>query len=142
HPGGGRIHYPVDWISVSVAKPYDLLGVKLTPTLLELKPGETKKIDVEIIRAPGFKGNVTLDALFRHLSIFCDSLPPGVTMNEKESSTILGGETTKGHISFTAAADAKPASEQLVAVMANVSMNFVLKFTYAGDPVKVTVLKP
>ena len=90
-----------------------------------------------------FKQNVTLDVAYQHLgSIFGDSLPPGVTVVEKESLTLLTGEVSKGHITLKAAPDAKPVHRQQIAIMAHVSINFVMKFTYCGEPIFVTVVKP
>ncbi|HET6883695.1 MAG TPA: PPC domain-containing protein [Pirellulales bacterium] len=139
-PGGGRYHYPVDMHTVSVGDVMDLKSVKLSTNVVSLKPGGSQKIDVTIERREGFKGNVTLDVLFQHLgSIYGDSLPPGVKIDEKQSQTLLSGEQSQGHITLTAAADAKPVENQQIAVMANVSINFVMKYTYASEPVKVTV---
>jgi hypothetical protein len=142
-PGGGRHHYPVDTHVVSVGDALDLRAVKLSTTDVVLKPGESKRIDVTIERAPGFKGNVTLDCAYQHLgSIFGNSLPPGVTIDDRASQTVLTGEQSKGHITLKAAPDAKPAEKQFVPVMAHVSINFVMKFTYTGEPLLVTVAKP
>jgi hypothetical protein len=142
-PGGGRHHYPVDTHAVSVGAPLDLRAVKLSTTDVVLKSGESKRIDVTIERAPGFKGNVTLDVVYQHLgTIFGDSLPPGVTVDERASLTTMTGDQSKGHISLMAAADAKPVEKHPVAVMAHVSINFVMKFTYCGEPLLVTVAKP
>lgn len=139
-PGGGRYHYVVDMHTVSVGDVMDLKSVKLSTTTVSLKPGGSQKIDVTIERHEGFKGNVTLDVLFQHLgSIYGDSLPPGVKIDDKQSQTLLSGEQSQGHITLTAAADAKPVENQQIAVMANVSINFVMKYTYASEPVKVTV---
>lgn len=139
-PGGGRNHYVVDTHTVSVGDVMDLKSVKLSTNTVSLKPGGSQKIDVMIERREGFKGNVTLDVLFQHLgSIYGDSLPPGVKIDEKQSQTLLSGEQSQGHITLTAAADAKPVENQQIVVMANVSINFVMKYTYASEPVKVTV---
>jgi hypothetical protein len=108
-----------------------------------LKPGESQKIDVTIDRAVGFKQNVTLDVVYQHLgTFFGNSLPPGVTVDEKASQTLLAGEQVKGTIVLKAAPDAKPVEKQQIAIMAHVSINFVMKFTYCGEPVLVTVAKP
>lgn len=142
-PGGGRYHYPVDIHTVSVGSELlDIRSVKITPTAISLKPGEAKKIDVTIERAPGFKGNVTLDVIYQHLgSNYGNSLPPGVTVDDKNSKTLLTGDQVQGHITLKAAADAKEVQNQQVAVMAHVSINFVMKFTYCGEPLMVTVAK-
>jgi hypothetical protein len=142
-PGGGRYHYPVEMHTVSVGDVMDLKSVKLSTNTVNLKPGDSQKIDVTIERREGFKGNVTLDVIYQHLgSIYGDSLPPGVKIDEKQSQTLLSGEQSQGYITLTAAADAKPVENQQIAVMANVSINFVMKYTYAAEPVKVTVTAP
>jgi hypothetical protein len=142
-PGGGRYHYPADMHTLSVGTPLDLRSVKITPTSLSLKPGESKKIEVVIERAPGFKGNVTLDTVYQHLgSIYGSSMPPGVTIDDRASQTLLTGEQTKGAIVLKAAPDAKPVDKQQVPIMAHVSINFVMKWTFCGEPLFITIEKP
>jgi hypothetical protein len=142
-PGGGRYHYPVETHAVSIGDPLDIRSVKLSATDVRLKPGESKRIDVAIERAKDFKQNVTLDVVYQHLgSIYGDSLPPGVSVDEKASMTLLTGEQSKGYITLKAAPDAKPVEKQQIAIMAHVSINFVMKFSYAGEPVFVSVIKP
>jgi hypothetical protein len=142
-PGGGRFHYPVEMHTLSIGDPLDLRSVKITPTAVTLKPGASKRIDVVIERAPGFKGNVTLDTVYQHLgTIYGDSMPPGVAIDDKASQTLLVGEQVKGHITLKAAANAKPVKEQLIPVMAHVSINFVMKFTCCGEPLRVSVEGP
>jgi hypothetical protein len=142
-PGGGRFHFPVTTHTVSVGDRLDLKGVKLSTSAVTLKPGESKKIEVTIERQADFKQNVTLDVVYQHLgTIFGNSLPPGVTVDEKASQTLLTADQSKGAIVLKAAADAAPVENQQIAVMAHVSINFVMKFTYCGDPVRVTVTKP
>jgi hypothetical protein len=142
-PGGGRSNYYVETHAVSIGEPLDLKSVQLSTTAVTLKPGESQKIDVTIDRAAGFKSNVTLDVVYQHLgTLFGNSLPPGVTMDEKASQTLLAGDQVKGTIVLKAAPDAKPVEKQQIAIMAHVSINFVMKFTYCGEPVLITVLKP
>ncbi|HEV3344061.1 MAG TPA: hypothetical protein VG125_27045, partial [Pirellulales bacterium] len=142
-PGGGRYHYPVDMHTVTVGDVMDLKSVKLSTNTVSLKPGGSQKIDVTIERREGFKGNVTLDVIYQHLgSIYGDSLPAGVKIDDKQSQTLLSGEQSQGYITLTAAADAKPVENQQIALMANVSINFVMKYSYAAEPVKVTVSAP
>ena len=142
-PGGGRSHYPVEMHTVSVGDVMDIKSVKLSTNAVTLKPGQSQKIDITIERTEGFKGNVTLDCVMQHLgSIFGNSLPPGVTIDDKNSQTLLSGEQSQGHITLVAAADAKPAENQLAPVMANVSINFVMKYAYSSEPLKVTVQAP
>jgi hypothetical protein len=139
-PGGGRGNYPVEMHTVSVADPMDVRSIKLSGTDVVLKPGGSAKIEVEIERAVGFKGNVTLDVLFQHLEQpFGNSLPKGVKMDGTASKTLLTGEETKGVITLKAADDAQTVSKQLIPVMAHISINFVMKHTLCGPPVFVTV---
>lgn len=141
-PGGGRNHWHVDMHTVSVAAPNDVRSVQLSTYDVTLKPGESKQIDVTIERAPGFNKNVTLDLLYRHLSSrFADTLPPGVTIDARKSKTLLTGKVSNGHITLKAAANAKPVEKQQVSVMANISLNFVMKATYSAQPLFVTVKK-
>jgi hypothetical protein len=142
-PGGGRHHYPVEMHTVSVGAPLDLRSVHIHPTALTLKPGESKRVEVTIERAPGFTGNVTLDTVYQHLgSIYGSSMPPGVTIDDRASQTVLAGDQVKGHITLKAAADARPVKDQQVPVMAHVAINFVMKFTYCGEPLRVSVTNP
>jgi hypothetical protein len=140
-PGGGRYHYPVEMHTVSVGDVMDIKSVKLATNTVSLKPGGSQKIDVTIERKEGFKGNVTLDVIYQHLgSIYGNSLPPGVTIDDKQSQILLTGEQSTGSIMLVASADAKPVENQQIAVMANVSINFVMKYTYCGEPIKLTIL--
>ncbi len=142
-PGGGRGHWPVDAHAVAVMGYGDLRWVALSDYDVRLKPGESKTIAVKIERSPGFTANVTLEMVYQHLgSIFGNPLPPGVTIDDKASKTLLAGGATEGQIVLKAAADAPPVERQLAAVMANVSVNFVMKTTYASRPVTITVEKP
>ena len=141
NPGGGRVHYPVEVHTVSVAEPMDIRGITLSNAEISLKPGETQRIEVNIERAPEFKQNITLDVLFQHLEQpYGNSLPKGVTLDSAGSKTLLGPTETKGYITLKAAADAPPVEKQLIPVMAHVSINFVMKATYASQPVWLTVL--
>lgn len=142
-PGGGRGNYPVEMHTVSVAEPMDIRSVKLSQTDIRLKPGESQPVEVVIERAPGFKGNVTLDVLFQHLTQpYGNSLPKGVTLDGNKSKTLLTGEETKGTIMLVAAKDAAPVEKQLTPVMAHISINFVMKHTLCGAPVTISVEGP
>jgi hypothetical protein len=63
NPGGGRNHFPVQMHTVSVGDPLDLLLVKISPAALTLKPGESKKIEVEVQRQSDCQANLTLDVI-------------------------------------------------------------------------------
>jgi hypothetical protein len=142
-PGGGRYHYPVEMHTLTVCGQLDLRAVKISPTTVMLRPGESQRIDITLERAPGFKGNVIIETVYQHLgTIFGGTMPAGVTIDDKASQTLLTGEQVKGHITLKAAPDAKPVKEQLIPVMAHVSINFVMKSTYCGEPLRVTVLSP
>lgn len=142
-PGGGRGHWPVEMHTVCVGQRMDLWAVTLDTYDITLKPGETRKIAVTIDRAPGFDKNVTLDVTYNHLgSIYGNPLPKGVKLELKESKTLLTGKESAGSITLSAAKDAVPAEKQQVTVMANVSLNFVMKSTYCSQPLLVTVAAP
>ncbi|MCH7688844.1 MAG: PPC domain-containing protein [Planctomycetes bacterium] len=142
-PGGGRGHWPVEMHTVSIGEASDIRSVKLSTNELTIKPGESKRIEVTIERAPGFTKNVQLDMLFRHLSgVFGNTLPPGVTIDSKNSKTLLTAKESKGHFTLKVAANAKPMNKRQVSVMANISLNFVMKATYSAPPLFVTVAKP
>lgn len=141
-PGGGRGHWPVETHTVAVMGYGDIRSVQLSSYDIQLKPGESREIDVTIDRSPDFAANVTLEMIYQHLgSIFGNTLPPGVTIDDKNSKTLLAGGATQGKIVLKAAADAAPVERQPAVVMANVSLNFVMKTTYASRPVSITVAK-
>jgi hypothetical protein len=139
-PGGGRGHFPVSSHTVSIGEPNDIRSIELSAYDISLKPGESKQIDVTIQRAEGFDKNVTLDVIYKHLSsVYGDSLPVGVTLDGVNSKTLLSKGATAGHIVLKVADDAPPATKQQIAVMANVSLNFVMKATYASKPLFISV---
>jgi hypothetical protein len=140
-PGGGRGHWPVEMHTLCVGERADIWGVQLSANEIELKPGESRKIEVTIDRAPGFDKNVTLDVTYNHLQqIYADSLPPGVKIDRASSQTLLTGAKSTGFITLTAAKDAAPVVRQQGVVLANVSINFVMKASYCSPPLFVTVL--
>ncbi|HZL89332.1 MAG TPA: hypothetical protein VFB96_13220, partial [Pirellulaceae bacterium] len=62
-----------------------------------------------------------------------------VTLDDKDVKSLLAGADSTGHLTLKCAADAPPCEAQQCVVMANVSLNFVMKATYASAPVKITV---
>jgi hypothetical protein len=139
-PGGGRGHYPVEMHTVSIAKPMDVRKVSLSTTQIELKPGGSQRIDITVERAPDYKGNVTLDVMLQHLEQpYGNPLPAGVTVDVGASKTLLTGAESAGYITLKAAADAPLVEKHLVPITVHVSINFVMKHTFTGDPVYVTV---
>lgn len=142
-PGGGRNHWPVQMHTVSIAPLSDLLGVKVTPTEIKLQQGASATLDVEIIRAPGFDKNVTLDMVFQHLGgTFANTLPPGVKIDPKASKTLIAGSDTIGKIVLTAEPTATLTEKQLTCVMGHVSINFVMKSSTSSPPVWISVTAP
>ena len=142
-PGGGRGHYPVEFHTVSIAKPMDLRGITVSSTEVTLKPGESKRVDVTVERAPDYKGNVTLDMMLQHLETpYGNPLPKGVKVDVAKSKTLLTAGESAGHITLSAAADAAPVDRQLVPVTVHATINFVMKHTFASDPVYVSVTGP
>lgn len=141
-PGGGRGHYPVESHTVSIGQPADLLGIRLSDTDIRLKPGESKKIIVTLDRAKDVNHNVTLDFMYRHLEqVYANSLPEGVTMEGNQSKTLLTGTASEGFITLKADKSAPPVEKQVTVVMANFSLNFVMKATYGSPPVFISVEK-
>jgi hypothetical protein len=137
-PGGGRGLMPVAVPVVSVTEPQDIT-VAASPERITLAPGGTARIEVTIERRPEYKKGVTLDLLLRHLdSVYGNPLPPGVTLDEGASKTLLGESETKGVLVLRAAADAAPVRDLPIAVLGQVSINFVVKVSYA-TPIFLTV---
>jgi hypothetical protein len=142
-PGGGRGHYPVDQHTVSVAKPMDIRSIKLSANHVELKPGASQRIDIEVERAPDYKGNVTLDAMLQHLEQpYGNPLPPGVSVDIGASKTLLTAGESAGYITFKANPDAPSVEKHLVPITVHVSINFVMKHTFSGEPFFISVQGP
>jgi len=140
-PGGGRARFNVDLQTVAVTDPSDILKVDVSTTKISLKPGEEIKIDVTFQRRPDYDKDVSLDILLQHLgSVFGNPLPPGVTIVESKSKTLLG-KTSKGHFVLKCAAGAQPIENVPICVLAHVSINFVVKVSYASPPIWVSVKK-
>ncbi len=137
-PGGGRGLLEVNTQGVAVTEANDLEVTVANPNIT-IKPGETVKIDVTIKRRPDYTKAVTLDLRVNHLGgIFTDPLPPGVTV--EDGAAIPEGKNA-GTITLKAAPNAAPIVNWPLAVMANVSINFVMKVWYAA-PVSLTVTTP
>ncbi len=79
--------------------------------------------------------------MLRHLgSIYGNPLPPGVTIDEGKSKTLIGSGT-KGHIVLKAAANAAPIENVPISVLAHVSINFVVKISYSSPVIPLSVRK-
>jgi hypothetical protein len=139
-PGGGRGRFDAGMQAVAVTTPSDLMHIKVNKTRILLKPGEEVKIDVEVVRRPDYDKGVTLDAILRHLgSIYGNPLPPGVTMVEGKSKTLLGTGNA-GHIVLKAAADAAECTDVPICIQGYVAINFVVKIGYASEVIWVSVV--
>ena len=140
---GGRNHWPVHTHAVNVGERSDIRSIQLSTQAVTLKPGGSTTIKVNFERAPGFTKNVTLDVMFQHLgTVYGNSLPKGVTIDAGASKTLITGKANQGQIVLKAAKDAPPVKMQQVSVMANISINFVMKATFSSPPLMVTVTKP
>jgi hypothetical protein len=140
-PGGGRAKLDVNLQTVAVTDPSDILKVEVSTTKVQLKPGQEVKIDVTIERRGDYDKTVSLDILHQHLgSVFGNPLPPGVTVVAGKSKTLLG-TGSKGYITLKADAKAQPISDVPICVLAHVSINFVVKVSYASPPILVSVTK-
>jgi hypothetical protein len=140
-PGGGRGRFEVNTHVVSVTEPSDVL-LKLSTNQVSLKPGGTATVDVEVVRQKGYDKNVVLDVYLRHLgSKYGDPLPPGVSLDEAASKTLLGAKETAGKIVLKAAPDAPEVANLPIAVLGQVSINFVVKVSHASEPLMITVAK-
>lgn len=142
NPGGGRNFFEVSTHTVNVGQPADLLAIEVSETDLHLKPGESKTLSVTLKRAENMKHNVLIDMQFTHLErVFASSLPEGVTMNRSAGKTLLTGTDSVGEIVLTVDPMAPAVEKQLCCVMANISINFVMKATYSSPPMFITIEK-
>jgi hypothetical protein len=140
-PGGGRGRFDVNLQTVAVTAPSDILKVEVSTTNITMKPGEEVKIDVTVQRHGDYDKGVFLDILLQHLgSVFGNPLPPGVTIVPGKSKTLLGG-SSKGYITLKAAANAEPLENVPISVIANVSVNFVVKVHYSSAPILLSIKK-
>jgi len=138
-PGGGRGRFDVNMHTVAVVERSDVERVEVTPNVITLKPGEEVKLSVRVHRHPDYKGNIGLDVMLRHLgTVYGTPLPPGVSLVEGKSKTLLG-QGSEGHIVLRAAPDAPPCDQVPITVLAQVSINFVVKISYSSPPILLTV---
>jgi hypothetical protein len=138
-PGGGRGRFPVNMQTISITEPSDIT-LEVSDARVTLKPGASTKIGVKVKRSPGYTKPVTLDVRLQHLGqIFGNPLPPGVTLDEGASKTSIGDKETEGWITLKAAPDAAAIENIPIAVLGAVSINFVVKVSYAAPPVMLSV---
>jgi hypothetical protein len=139
-PGGGRARYPVNMHTVCVTGQSDLIRIEVSKREVTIAPGGSVQIDVNIKRRPDYTKPISLDVRLRHLGgVFGDPLPPGVTMDESKSKTLLGENATQGSIVLRAAANAQPVENLPIAILGHVSINFVVKTTYSSPPITLLV---
>jgi hypothetical protein len=140
-PGGGRGRFDVNLQSVAVTDLSDILTVEVSPKTIALKPGDEVRLDVTVQRRPDYNKAISLDMMLQHLgTIYGNPLPPGVTVVESKSKTLLG-TGSQGHIVLRAASDAAPIENVPIAVQSFVSINFVVKVGYCSPPILVTIQK-
>jgi hypothetical protein len=140
-PGGGRGRFDVKLQTVAITGPSDILKVEVNTQEVVLKPGQEVRLDVTLQRRPDHDKGVSLDVLLRHLGgAFDNPLPPGVTLVEGKSKTLLG-PASKGHIVLRAAPDAAPIEDVPISVLAHVSINFVVKVSYSSAPIRLSIRK-
>jgi hypothetical protein len=140
-PGGGRGKFDVNMQTVAVTAPSDILKVEVNTNNITLKPGEEVKLDITVHRRPDYDKGVFLDVMLQHLgTIIGNPLPPGVTIVNAKSKTLLGGGS-KGVITLKAAPNAEPIENVPISVIANVSINFVVKVHYSSAPILITIKK-
>lgn len=138
-PGGGRARYEVRMHTVAVVDRADVESVEVTPNVITAKPGEQIKLAVRVHRHPDYKGNIGLDVMLRHLgTVYGTPLPPGVTLVEGKSKTLLR-QGNEGHIVLQISPDAPPCEQVPITVLAQVSINFVVKISYSSAPILLTV---
>jgi hypothetical protein len=115
--------------------------LKVRPQRLILKPGQEVGLDVALERRPDFTQGVTLDVGLRHLGrVYSSPLPPGLSVVENRSKTLLGS-SSRGTIVLRASPNAPPIEDVPISVLANVSINFVVKIAYSSPPLWVSIRK-
>jgi len=140
-PGGGRGRFDATLQAVSVTTQSDLMRVNVSKNRITLRPGEEVKIDVQLVRSPQYDKGVTLDVLLRHLGgVHGNPLPPGVTMMDGKSKTLVGTGNV-GHIVLKADASAAECTDVPVCVQGFVAINFVVKIGYSSEVIWVSVKK-
>ena len=133
--------FDVNLQTVAVTSPSDISKVEVSTNNITLKPGQEVKIEVTVQRRADYDKGVFLDVLLQHLgSVIGNPLPPGVTIVPGQSKTLLGN-TSKGFITLKAAANAEPIDNVPICVIANVSVNFVVKIHYASAPILISIKK-
>jgi hypothetical protein len=140
-PGGGRAVFDVNMQSVGITEPSDILKVDVKPRMITLKPGEEVKIEVNLQRRQDYDKGVSLNVMLDHLGrVFGNPLPTGVTVVPGKSKTLLNNGS-QGHIVLKAAPNAVPVENVPICVLAHVSVNFVVKVSYASEPILITIAK-
>jgi hypothetical protein len=138
-PGGGRGRYPVDTLALAVTAPSDI-RVDAAPAEIVLAAGESVSLDVTVTRSPRYSNPVNLAVALQHLGrIHANPLPPGLTVRDAGSKTLLGPKETTGRIILHAESTARPCDKVPIVVMGHVSINFVVKTAYASAPILVSI---
>jgi hypothetical protein len=138
-PGGGRGKFDVNMQTVAVTTPSDILKVDVNTNKITLKPGEEIKIEISVQRRADYDKGVFLDVMLQHLgTVIGNPLPPGVTVVPAKSKTLLGNGS-KGFITLKVDPKAAPIENVPICVIANVSVNFVVKVHYSSMPILISI---
>ena len=96
---------------------------------------------MSVQRRGDYDKGVFLDVILQHLgAVVGNPLPPGVMIVPGKSKTLLGGGS-KGYITLKVAGNAEPIENVPISVIANVSVNFVVKVHYSSVPILITIKK-
>jgi len=117
--------------------------IEVTTTIrrVVLKPGETKTVPVRLVRGAKYKsGSVSLwgEWKFRN-SNFGNSLPPGVTVDEKKSRLGIVGSKVEGLLTLRAASTAKPITDVPTVVIGLIPIEFSVFVPFCTEPILVSV---
>jgi hypothetical protein len=139
-PGGGRGFYTVNTLALNVGDPSDIT-VDAGAETITLTPGGKAALEVTVSRRKDFDKPVNLAILLQHLGgVHGNPLPHGVTVSAAGNKTLLGPTETAGRIVLEAAPGAPACENVPIAVMGHVSINFVVKTSYASKPILLSVV--
>ena len=107
-----------------------------------LKPGEEVKLDVNAEARAGLRqgGDARRAAAAPRRGVRQPAAAGRDDRGRGKSKTLLG-TGSKGHIVLKAAPNAAPIEDVPISVLANVSVNFVVKVSYSSPVIPVTVRK-
>jgi hypothetical protein len=130
----------VNTLALNVGDASDIT-VDARPETITLTPGGKTALEVTVSRRKDFDKPVNLAIVLQHLGgVHGNPLPPGVTVSATGNKTLLGPTETAGRIVLDAAPSAPPCENVPFAVMGHVSINFVVKTSYASKPILLSVV--